>query len=174
MTANLLRDGGYPQITADAITEGIRTTHWPLRFEILDGHPTIVLDAAHNPDSMRAVAGVLDGAEWQGRRRILVFAASADKDAASMLSIIVPNFDEVVLTRFIGNPRSVPPEQLQALVDGLDSEPFRHTQFHQASDPPSAIAKARQLAGHDGLICVTGSLFLAAEARVHLLKSGAR
>jgi dihydrofolate synthase/folylpolyglutamate synthase len=174
MTANLLRDGGYPQITAEAIMQGVKATHWPLRFEILDGHPTIVLDAAHNPDSMRAVAGVLDGAEWQGRRRVLVFAASADKDAASMLSIIVPNFDDVVLTRFVGNPRSVPPEQLQALVDGLDSKPFRHTQFHQANDPPTAIAKARQLAGHDGMICVTGSLFLAAEARVHLLKSGTR
>ena len=174
MTANLLRDGGYPQITAEAITQGVKATHWPLRFEILDGHPTIILDAAHNPDSMKAVAGVLDGTEWQGRRRVLVFAASADKDAASMLNIIVPHFDEVVLTRFIGNPRSVPPEQLQGLVDGLDSELFRHTQFHQANDPPTAIAKARQLAGPDGLICVTGSLFLAAEARVHLLKSDRR
>ena len=154
--------------------QGIKSTHWPLRFEILDGAPTIVLDAAHNPDSMQAVARVLDGTEWQGRRRVLVFAASADKDAASMLNIIVPNFDDVMLTRFIGNPRSVPPEQLQALVDGLDSERFRQTQFHQASDPPTAIAKARQLAGPVGLICVTGSLFLAAEARVHLLKSGAR
>lgn len=174
MTANLLRDGGYPQITAEAITEGVKATHWPLRFEILDGHPTIVLDAAHNPDSMRAVAGVLEGPEWQGRRRVLVFAASADKDAASMLSIIVPHFEEVVLTRFVGNPRSVPPEQLQALVDNLDSNLLSHTGFHQAGDPPTAIATARQLAGPDGLICVTGSLFLAAEARVHLLKSGAR
>jgi dihydrofolate synthase/folylpolyglutamate synthase len=145
-----------------------------LRFEVLEGQPTIVLDAAHNPDSMRAVAGVLDGTEWQGRRRVLVFAASADKDASSMLSIIVPHFDDVVLTRFIGNPRSVPPEQLQTLVDDLDSRPFSQTQFHQASDPPNAIAKARQLAGPDGLICVTGSLFLAAEARVHLLRPSTR
>ena len=174
MTANLLRDRGYPQITAEAITEGIKATHWPLRFEVLEGQPTIVLDAAHNPDSMRAVAGVLDGTEWQGRRRVLVFAASADKDASSMLSIIVPHFDDVVLTRFIGNPRSVPPEQLQTLVDDLDSRPFSQTQFHQASDPPTAIAKARQLAGPDGLICVTGSLFLAAEARVHLLRPSTR
>lgn len=113
---HLLRDRGYPQITTEAIAEGVRTTHWPLRFEILDGHPTIILDAAHNPDSMGAVAGVLEGAEWQGRRRVLVFAALADKDASSMLKIIIPHFDDVVLTRFIGNPRSVPPEQLQALV----------------------------------------------------------
>jgi dihydrofolate synthase/folylpolyglutamate synthase len=90
------------------------------------------------------------------------------------LSIIVPHFEEVVLTRFVGNPRSVPPEQLQALVDNLDSNLLSRTGFHQAGDPPTAIAKARQLAGPDGLICVTGSLFLAAEARVHLLKSGAR
>lgn len=171
MTADLLREHGYSQITAEAITEGIKSTHWPLRFEILDGQPSIVLDAAHNPDSMQAVAGVLDGPEWRGRRRVLVFAASADKDAASMLNIIVPHFDDVVLTRFVGNPRSVPPEQLQVYVDGLNAELLKTTQFHQANDPPAAIAKARQLAGSDGLVCVTGSLFLAAEARVHLLKS---
>jgi dihydrofolate synthase/folylpolyglutamate synthase len=171
MTADLLRDHDYTQITAEAITQGIKSTHWPLRFEILDGHPSIVLDAAHNPDSMRAVAGVLDGPEWQGRRRVLVFAASADKDAASMLNIIVPHFNDVVLTRFVGNPRSVPPEQLQLYVDGLNAELLQMTQFYQANDPPAAIAKARELAGPDGLICVTGSLFLAAEARVYLLKS---
>ena len=81
MTAELLREAGYRQINDAAISLGLRTTQWPLRFEVFDQNPTIVLDAAHNPDSMKAVASVLTGSEWSNRRRVLVFAASADKDA---------------------------------------------------------------------------------------------
>lgn len=169
MTAELLRDRGYRQIDAAVISQGIRSTHWPLRFEVLDGHPTIVLDAAHNPDSMRAVANVLQGTEWTNRRRILVFAASADKDAVSMQRIILPHFDEVVFTRFLGNPRAVPPGVLQEIAESLDTSE-RGIKLHQAPDPQTAIREARQLAGEHGIVCITGSLFLAAEARSLLLK----
>ncbi len=102
MTAEILRDAGYRKIDDTAIAQGLRTIHWPLRFEVFDQTPVIVLDAAHNPDSMRAVAGVLTSGEWSNRRRVLVFAASADKDARSMIEIICPHFDDVVFTRFLG------------------------------------------------------------------------
>ena len=170
MAAELLRDQGYRQIDAAAISKGIRSTHWPLRFEVIDGHPTLILDAAHNPDSMQAVANVLKGAEWTNRRRVLVFAASADKDAATMMKIILPHFADAVLTRFLGNPRSVPPDQLQSLAESLNCGDTKNTRLHQAADPGTALAAARELAGYDGLVCVTGSLFLAAEARCLLMR----
>lgn len=169
MAAELLRDQGYRQLDAATISRGIRSTHWPLRFEIFDGHPTTILDAAHNPDSMRAVASVLEAPEWQSRRRVLIFAASADKDAESMQRIILPHFDDVVFTRFRDNPRSTPPDQLLAIASSFDTSVVAHTRLHQANDPESAFDEACELAGHDGLICVTGSLFLAAETRRLLL-----
>ncbi len=171
MACELLSNQGYPSITAAAISKGIQSTHWPLRFEVIEDDPTIVLDAAHNPDSMHAVARVLQAAEWQNRRRVLVFAASADKDASGMLQIILPHFDDVVLTRFLGNPRSVPPEELMSIAQAFDAPVIGGVRLHQASDPGWALVEARQLAGHGGLICVTGSLFLAAETRTLLMKS---
>ncbi len=171
MAAELLKNQGYHQIDASSISKGIRSTCWPLRFEIFDGHPTIVLDAAHNPDSMHAVTGVLKGTEWQNRRRVLIFAASADKDTAAMLQIIVPHFDHVVCTRYVNNPRSVPPEQLLALAESLDFQTDRPVRLHQAEHPELAMEEARELSGHNGLICVTGSLFLAAEMRGLLMKN---
>jgi len=171
MACELLSGQGYPSITAAAISKGIRTTYWPLRFEVIEGDPTIVLDAAHNPDSMHAVANVLQAAEWKNRRRVLIFAASADKDVHGMQQIILPHFDDVVFTRFLGNPRSVPPEELMAIAQTLIPETTRNVLLHQASDPGAALEEARKLAGSRGLICVTGSLFLAAEARTLLMKS---
>jgi dihydrofolate synthase/folylpolyglutamate synthase len=165
MAAEILRDVGYRQIDATTISQGLRTTHWPLRFEVFERNPTIVLDAAHNPDSMKAVASVLAGSEWQNRRRVLVFAASADKDAQSMIEIIRPHFDHVVFTRFIGNPRSRAPEELLAIAEAFPDVRQPATRCHVTQSPSEALDEAEQLAGHNGLVVVTGSIFLASEVR---------
>ncbi len=165
MTVELLWEVGYRQIDDPAISQGLRTTHWPLRFEVFDQNPTIVLDAAHNSDSMTAVANVLTGAEWSNRRRILVFAASADKDARSMIEIIRPHFNDVVFTRFVGNPRSRKPEELLSIAESLHDTKSSATRCHVAQNPADALEDAKELAGHNGLVVVTGSIFLAAEVR---------
>lgn len=169
MACELVQQSGWTQVTAHSIIEGIRTTQWPLRFEVLDGHPTIVLDAAHNSDSMRAVAQVLTGQEWKNRRRILIFAVSSDKDAVSMLQAILPHFDEVVLTRFLTNPRSVPTDQLLTLATEIQPALNFSSLMHTAEGPGPAIEMARALAGPAGVVVITGSIFLAAEARGLLL-----
>ena len=165
MTAELLREAGYQQIDDAAISQGLRTTHWPLRFEVFDQNPTIVLDAAHNSDSMTAVAKVLTGAEWSNRRRVLVFSASADKDARSMIEIICPHFNDVVFTRFLGNPRSRKPEELLSIAESLHDARNPATLCRVAQNPPDALKVARELAGNNGLVVVTGSIFLASEVR---------
>ncbi len=165
MACEILRDGRWPQIDDSAIAHGLQQTHWPLRFEIFDGEPTIVLDAAHNPDSMRAVCQVLEGSEWKNRKRVLIFAASADKDVRSMMSIILPHFDEVVLTRFLGNPRSVPVAQLQEMAADILKNGNGKPVIHGEDSPNEALHKAQSLTEAGDLICITGSIFLAAEAR---------
>jgi dihydrofolate synthase/folylpolyglutamate synthase len=169
MAASLLRESGLEQIDGAAIATGLAETHWPLRFEIFDDQqPVIILDAAHNPDSMRAVTSVLQGNEWQNRRRVLVFAASSDKDVRSMLQVILPHFDAVVLTRFLGNPRSVGPQDLEALV--AECEPHRDLRrfLNSAETPGEALKLARKLTGPAGIVCVTGSIYLAAELRARV------
>ena len=164
MTAEILHDAGYRKIDDTAIAQGLRSIHWPLRFEVFDQTPVIVLDAAHNPDSMRAVAGVLTNGEWSNRRRVLVFAASADKDARSMIEIICPHFDVVVFTRFLGNPRSLQPEDLLAISESLEFDGTA-TRFETAPNPTDALTEARTIAGPLGVVVVTGSIFLASEVR---------
>ena len=121
--------------------------------------------AAHNPDSMRAVCQVLEGSEWKNRKRVLIFAASADKDVRSMMSIIVPHLDEVVLTRFLGNPRSVPVAQLQEMAADILKDSESTPVIYGEESPKEALSQARRLAGEKDLICITGSIFLAAEVR---------
>jgi dihydrofolate synthase/folylpolyglutamate synthase len=147
------------QIPAAAVPTGLAQLRWPGRIEVLGRAPTVVVDAAHNWEAIAALLRTLDES-FASRRRILIFAATRDKDVSGMLRQLLPRFDSVVVTSFQSNPRHVPVESLAGIARQLTSEPL-----HAAPDPAAAWKLARRFAGPADLICVTGSFFIAAELR---------
>jgi dihydrofolate synthase/folylpolyglutamate synthase len=103
--------------------------------------------------------------EFPAERRILIFAASRDKDVTGMLRQLVPRFDTLIVTQFLGNPRGMGLAKLSALVHSLSGR-----RAHAASSPAQAWNLARKLAGADDLICGTGSFFIASELREVLVE----
>jgi dihydrofolate synthase/folylpolyglutamate synthase len=134
------------------VREAAAETLVPGRFQLVSEHPAVVLDGAHNADGIAALAATLPG--WlQGRRLVVVVSVLEDKDAASMLAALLPLGDEVVVTSN-ANPRAVAARDLAALA-GRDT--------HVEDDPRRAIALARSLAGEDGVVLATGSIYLIAD-----------
>ena len=159
------------EIPSAAFIHGLANVHCPARIEVISKHPTVIIDTAHNPASITSLVQHLNE-QKQAPRRILVFAASCDKDVSSMLALLLPCFDVIILTRFITNPRALAIEQLeaecQAVIERFDSEtsiPF----IESSKDPQAAWQRARQLAEPEDLICVTGSFYLAGEVRSMLV-----
>jgi dihydrofolate synthase/folylpolyglutamate synthase len=156
------------RIPEEALRSGLATARCPARIEIISRQPTVILDVAHNVASIAALIDVLRD-RFPRCRRLLVFASSKDKDTAGMLRLLLPEFDEIVLTRYIHNPRSAEPESLLELATAQLStdQPARRSPARlQTADSPEAAWKiARPLAAAGDLICVTGSFFLAAELR---------
>lgn len=147
------------EIPEAAIRRGLGDLRWPARVEVVARRPTLVLDAAHNVASIAALVQTLRES-FSARERVLVFATTQEKQVADMLAILLPEFDRAILTRYRNNPRGVPPDELTELARSITDIPF-----HECVDPPSAWQVARDLAGDDDLICVTGSFFIAAEMR---------
>jgi dihydrofolate synthase/folylpolyglutamate synthase len=141
------------------VMRGFGALKWPARVEVAGECPWLVIDGAHNTASAIALAETLETC-FPPTRRTLVFGTTRDKDIEGQLRALLPLFDVVIATRYVENPRSVPPEQIVIAASQL-SDTFVWT----APDPADALAIARELTAVDGLICVTGSLFLAAEAR---------
>lgn len=168
MSASWLSDNGYPSITDGSIRKGILETVWPLRFEMIAGVPEIILDAAHNVDSVVAVVRTLDELAIPRANRMLLFASSADKDVVGMLRAIVPAFHRVILTRYISNPRSVSVSKLLEMTDELRAE-IGDTDVLTADEPEEGLLLARQCSSRGDVICVTGSIFLASEVRALIL-----
>jgi dihydrofolate synthase/folylpolyglutamate synthase len=162
--AELLSRSGW-KIPEPIIGLALANVRCPARIEVVRREPTVVVDTAHNVASIDALCRTLHGSP--AARRILIFASSKDKDVRGMLRLLLPEFDEVVLTRYVNNPRARTPEKLQTLAAeelpglALATPP----KIHLAEDPLAAWRLAQQLAGADGLVCITGSFFLAAELR---------
>ncbi|MFC2039127.1 bifunctional folylpolyglutamate synthase/dihydrofolate synthase, partial [Chloroflexota bacterium] len=145
-----------PRITEEAIIEGIAGVNWPGRLQVLSRRPLLVADGAHNPYSAGKLRESLkEYFDFKGG--ILIIGASADKDITGMVSELVPVFERVIITRST-HPRAMP-------VETLVSEFRKHgVETHIAEDISTALPEALALAGEDDIICVTGSLFVAAGA----------
>ncbi len=169
-----LRGAGWT-IPEAAVRRGLAEVVWPARVEVVARRPAVVLDAAHNAASIAALVEVLDES-FSARQRWLIFATTQEKDLRGMLGQLLGRFDRIIFTRYLNNPRSVPPEQLLALAEELCApgpqvggrDASGTPEMEIAPDPADAWDAVRRVAEADDLICITGSFFLAAEMRRQL------
>ena len=165
-----LLEAAAPQgitVTAESVREGLRAVNWAGRLEIVDHHPTILVDGAHNPAAARVLADYLaDSLRSHPSRRVaLVLGMMRDKDHRGFVEPLRGLVDEVVLTQ-ADLPRSATAQELRAaLVDLFPS-------LHVAPSLSEAMTLAKQLAGSEDLVCVTGSLMLVGECQAWLRGCG--
>ena len=137
----------------DLVRRAAREIALPGRLEIVERDPVVVFDGAHNPAAARALGASLN--EVVGDRSVIgVISVLDDKDAASMLSALQPLCASVVFTRS-SHPRALPPATLESLSRQLSGPPAE-----VATEPAAALDRAYELAGVDGAVLVTGSIYL--------------
>jgi dihydrofolate synthase / folylpolyglutamate synthase len=141
----------------DAVERAAAATRIPGRLDVVGEHPLTVYDGAHNPEGARALADSLDEVLGGHRPRVAVIGVLEDKDAAGMLEALLPHVDGAVFTRS-SNPRSLPPATLATLAEKLGDRPAE-----TVADPRAAVARAGAVAGFEGAVLATGSIYLVAD-----------
>ena len=127
------------------------------RAEIVAHEPLTVYDGAHNPAGAHVMAESLEELLRGRRPRVAVIGVLEDKDAAGMLTELLPQFDRIVFTRS-QNPRSLSPATLASLAEKLSGPPSEIV-----ADPLEAVERARARAGAGGAVLATGSIYLIAD-----------
>jgi dihydrofolate synthase/folylpolyglutamate synthase len=157
IAAEQLRRRGI-KINDEAIRRGLSKATLPARIQTISTHPLVVVDAAHNVASMTALASTLRPVLHHHTPRVLVFAASVDKQIEAMLKPLAGLLDRVIVTRYLENPRAAPLDRLRSAcaAAGLP-RPM------EAASPGEALRLARSIAGRSGLVLIAGSFFLAGE-----------
>jgi len=127
------------------------------RLEAVGERPLTLLDGAHNPSGAHALADSLPEVFGARRPRVAVVGVLDDKDAAGMLESLLPHLDRIVFTKPL-NPRSLSPATLVTLAEKLGGPPAE-----TVPAPKAALERARRLAGPDGVVLATGSIYLIAD-----------
>ena len=144
------------EIGEEAIRTGIRSVHWPGRFEIVSRSPYVILDGAHDEVGAAALAAALESL-FPSRRIILVLGVQRDKDVEAIAAGLCPIVDRVIATAS-SSPRALGAYDLQRVV-------FRKCRHTSAYTPVSlAVQEAIDQARRDDVVVVTGSLYVVGEA----------
>lgn len=150
---------GRLPVTAQAVRNGLALVELPGRFQIVPGTPVLVLDVAHNPQSVAALAENLDGMGYYPVTHA-VFGAMADKDLPSMLGRIAPLIDRWHLCD-LPLPRAATAQALADRLAGLPAaQPGRASPVTTChASPAAALAAAVADADPTDRIVVFGSFF---------------
>ncbi|WP_375142923.1 bifunctional tetrahydrofolate synthase/dihydrofolate synthase [Aquincola tertiaricarbonis] len=142
-------------ITAQAVRQGLALVDLPGRFQIVPGQPTLVLDVAHNAQSVAALALNLDQMGFFPRTHA-VFGAMRDKDLPALLAKLSPLVDHWHLCN-LDTARAATADELAAAVQAMPRQQPVTVQTH--ADPAAALAAAVAAADPADRIVVFGSFY---------------
>lgn len=142
------------------IYEGLRKTVWPGRLELLSLKPKILLDGAHNVDGAEALAKALE--LFSRRRLIICLGMLGDKEREKVVELLFPLADEVIITK----PNSPRAGNWQYLAELIEAKGKTVTRIEE---PRAAVLEAYSRLQPEDMLCVTGSLYMIADARQALL-----
>lgn len=142
-------------INAQAVRNGLALVELPGRFQIVPGQPALVLDVAHNPQSVAALANNLDQMGYFPRTHA-VFGAMRDKDLAALLAHVAPLVDHWHLTD-LPAVRAASACELAVAVRAASTGRTISTALHP--DPEAALRAAAADADPADRIVIFGSFY---------------
>lgn len=151
-TCGILHRYGFPALTYSTVFDGIKDSVVPSRCQILNpDKPFVLIDGAHNPDGMRALADFVRTVPKEPR--IMVCGMMEDKDWQTALGFMTRYIDYGICVDGFA-PKTVFAPKLAEL--------FREAQVMSLKD---AVPRAMALAGEKGMVVIAGSLYLASAFR---------
>ncbi|MCA1949072.1 MAG: tetrahydrofolate synthase, partial [Treponema sp.] len=155
----------YPEINQEILLKGLKKTRIPARFERIREEPDIIIDGAHTPRSIKLCTETF--VSLYGSGNILLFACAADKDAASMAQILLPHFNQIVLTTPGSFKKSDLEKTRKAFTDIQDGF---NVDIECIPDSEEAIRRTFMLSKQQHkAVLAAGSFYLAAEVRTFKL-----
>ena len=146
----------WKKIEKDKVIQGIESTRWEGRLDVVSKNPLILVDGAHNEEGAESLRKYI--LDFVSSPVTLVFAVMRDKKIEKLADILFPLAKKVILTRF---PyfRAATPEEMKERVPE-----FRNS-IKCEPDVKEALEAAIQSAGSRGAVVVAGSIYLAGEVK---------
>jgi len=162
----ILEQEGHCALNEEAFRSGLADVVWPARLELLGENPPVLIDGAHNYDGACSLGQALDE-YFADRDVIMVMGMLGDKERAKVVAELAPRARRVIITK-PNSPRAGDWEQMAV-------EARRYVKDVEVIEEIGAAVKAGLAsAGNNDLVCITGSLYMVADARELVLRLNGR
>jgi dihydrofolate synthase/folylpolyglutamate synthase len=141
------------------VTEAFAAVTNPGRLEVVDRHPLLILDGAHNPAGARAARAALDEEFSAAASRVLVVGLLQGRDPEEMLGAIGLDRARLVIATRPPSPRAIPPDQVAAAARAMGVDAVA------VEGVADAVSRGVEAADPADLVLVTGSLYVVGAAR---------
>ena len=143
----------------DVIAEAFGELTLPGRAEVVATEPTILLDGAHNPEAAAALGDTISAAFAVSEPRVFVLGVLEPRDPAAFIGNVGIGQGDYVVAAPVNSPRSVDANRIVEAAEATGAA------AETAANIDQAIDRAKVLAGLEGIVIVTGSLYAVGEAR---------
>ena len=151
-----LKQQGALTLSEKALRQGLRKAVWAGRFEVLQEHPLTIIDGAHNAPGIQALCISVQDLPHP---RVIVFTALKDKETEVMAKQLKQISDSLIITQFDYFRAQT---GVQLVIEGSEL----------IEDWKTAVRTARDKAGAEGTVVITGSLYFISEVRAWLMNAG--
>ncbi|MHC4657187.1 MAG: glutamate ligase domain-containing protein [Planctomycetota bacterium] len=158
-----LKESGY-EIDDDKATEGLNEVSLTGRMEMICDDPRIMIDAAHNAASIRALIHAI-GQNIPYDSMVMIFGCNSDKDVKGMLHQLQYGADKVIFTRS-KSAKAISPEDLAEMYTEMCGK-----MCQSATTLGEALRLAKSAVDREDLICITGSFYLIGQAKIRFEKT---
>ena len=153
-----LKGSGF-DIDTEKATNGLDKVHLAGRMEIICNEPRIMIDGAHNGQSIRALIHAI-GQNVPYDSMVVIFGCNNDKDVDGILRELQYGADKVIFTR------SNSPKAMSSLDLAEMYSEICHKMCQTASSLGEALQLANSAVGREDLILITGSFYLIGQAKM--------
>ncbi len=150
-TIKLLRERGF-YISDQALKTGLANVKWPGRLDVVSEKPFVLVDAAHNRDSVQALRDFILAEIPSNFFDVFIFGMKRDKDIKPIQDLLLPLCKKIIITQ--GSFQPAPADQLARQIRKY------HDDVLVMPDPKEAITRGRSLIDKDGSMLVAGSLYM--------------
>ena len=151
------------QLDPALISEAFAHLTLPARFEIVQRHPTVIIDGAHNPPAASVVSETLFRDFAIEERPVLVIGANRPRDPKQLLDALNGSEFSRIIATAANWARAVPADELGTALEGNGAV------VEVVPQVSEAVGRAIEIAGETGIVLITGSLYVASEARSQLV-----
>ena len=160
---DVLKNNGYP-VNNEKTISGLNAVNLPGRMELINDDPRIMIDAAHNADSIKSIIHAI-GQNVPYDSMVIIFGCNKDKDIDGMLNMLQYGADKVIFTRS-NSPRAISPDLLAEKYTEICGK-----MCQSSNSLGEALNIAKSAVGKGDLICITGSFYLIGQAKQRFQKN---